>query len=60
MARALGKKGGEAEMELERKVGARAHRALEKIRFYLGEIERHWRIFCLIEFEFKYSLCCCK
>lgn len=38
-------KGGEAEMELERKVGARAHRALEKIRFYAGEIERHWRIF---------------
>lgn len=38
-------KGGEAEMELERKVGVRENRALEKIRFYVGEIERHWRIF---------------
>lgn len=53
-------KRGEAEMELERKVGAKAHRALEKIRFYVGEIERHWRIFYLMEFEFKHSPCCCK
>lgn len=38
-------KGGVAEMELERKVGARANGALEKFRFYVSEIKRHWRIF---------------
>lgn len=53
-------KGGVAEMELERKVGARANKALEKIRFYVSEIKRHRRTFYLTEFERKHSLCCCK
>lgn len=31
-------------MGLERKVGARAHRALEKFGSYVSEIESLWRV----------------